>query len=67
MLVQRDGSVLKGKMAAERLTPRMPAPAALAVPRGSWLGRLLGRNPPTVYHRCLAVHIHHAARTSALS
>lgn len=36
---------------------------------GDFLARLAGlfrRQPPTVYHRCLAVHMHFAAGRSAL-
>jgi hypothetical protein len=45
-------------------TPR--APGKTAAPR-SWLDRLLRRQEPTMFHRCLAVHIHHAGSQSALS
>ena len=40
-----------------------PSPAARAasppkLPKRSWLGRLMGRRPePTLFHRCLAIHI----------
>jgi hypothetical protein len=34
---------------------------------GSWLARLWKRREPTLYQRCLAVHIHHAGPRSALS
>jgi hypothetical protein len=46
--------------------PPARAQAETTTPR-SWLDRLLRRREPTVYHRCLAVHIHHAGPHSALS
>ncbi|MDB5409631.1 MAG: hypothetical protein JWL84_4543 [Rhodospirillales bacterium] len=48
-----------------RVSPQQAqGPATL---QRSWIDRLLRRREPTVYHRCLAVHIHHAGPRSALS
>jgi hypothetical protein len=48
--------------------PRKFSPPA-PPPRRSLLDRLLGRRKPqpTVFHRCLAVHMHYAKGRSALS
>jgi hypothetical protein len=61
------------RLAARRL-PLSPAAGEasrrhqpLAAERRSWLMRLIRRPEPTVFHRCLAVHIYHAAPRSALS
>jgi hypothetical protein len=45
------------------------APAAAphaAQPAQRPLGRLFQRKAPSTFHRCLAVHMHHAQRASAL-
>jgi len=43
-----------------------PPPRSLQ-PERRPLGRLFRRSPPTtLFHRCLAVHIHYAQRASAL-
>jgi hypothetical protein len=55
-----------------RPTPSLAASAAARRPvqppsRRSWLDRWFGRREPTVYERCLAIHIHYAGPRSALS
>jgi len=35
--------------------------------RGVWLKRRTPRQPPTLFQRCLAVHIHNAGPQSALT
>ena len=46
-----------------------PAPAAAphtVQPARRSLGGLFQRKAPSTFHRCLAVHMHHAQRASAL-
>jgi len=48
----------------------LPGPArrnVAATERPSWFSWLLRRQEPTVYHRCLAVHLHFAENNSALT
>jgi hypothetical protein len=52
-------------LALRRQEPRWKLPARGA--RVWWLGRLLRRQEPTTFHRCLAIHIHYAGPHSALS
>jgi hypothetical protein len=42
-------------------------PKTAAQPRHSWIDRLLRRQEPTLYQRCLAVHLHFAGPNSALT
>jgi hypothetical protein len=49
-----------------RVTSDAASGTGKAGPR-SWLGRLWKRRRPTLYQRCLAVHIHYAGPRSALS
>ena len=49
------------------LRPPRPRLAPLAPLRTSRLDRWLGRQRPTTFHRCLAIHIHFAGPRSALS
>jgi hypothetical protein len=45
----------------------VPSPARHIVQPGRRsLGRLFRRQAPTAFHRCLAVHMHFAAHSSAL-
>lgn len=50
--------------------PARPQPAiavsAAHAPRRPLLRRLFGRNEVTTFHRCLAVHMHYAQRSSVL-
>ncbi len=43
-----------------------PRPIQPLLERRSWIARWLGRSEPTVYQRCLAVHLHFAGPRSAL-
>jgi hypothetical protein len=52
---------------AAKLTPAGFTAKFLTMSPRSWLRRLLHRREPTMYQRCLAVHIHHAKPHSALS
>jgi hypothetical protein len=52
---------------ASAATPASPVrraekPAATRAPAQSWLQRLTGRREPTLYQRCLALHIATASR-----
>jgi hypothetical protein len=42
--------------------PRTEKPAATRTPAQSWLQKLTGRREPTLYQRCLALHIATASR-----
>jgi hypothetical protein len=54
-------------LALPKRRPKEAWTAPTPPPRAPWLGRLLARQQPTTYQRCLAVHIHYAATRSALS
>jgi hypothetical protein len=50
------------------LHPPVSRPKTAAQPpRNSWIKRLLWRQEPTLYQRCLAVHLHFAGPNSALT
>jgi hypothetical protein len=51
---------------AAKLTPAGFTAKFLTMSPGLWLHRLLHRREPTLYQRCLAIHIHHAKSNSAL-
>jgi len=55
-----------GQQPVWRVTSDAVSGAGGAGPR-SWLARLWRRRRPTLYQRCLAVHIHYAGPRSALS
>jgi hypothetical protein len=59
---------ISATLKARHLRRETPAPAPRAVqPQRRPLGRFFRRNvQPTVFHRCLAVHMHFAQRHSAL-
>jgi hypothetical protein len=66
-----DASVLHGKIARARVISLPPAEKTLwakpaATPRSSLMGRLFRRREPTIFQRCLAVHIHHAGQNGAM-
>jgi hypothetical protein len=42
-------------------------PKTAAQPRHSWINRVFRRREPTLYQRCLAVHVHFAGPNSALT
>ena len=46
--------------------PVSPWRISLRMPAAFNLKRLFTRKPPTLYQRCLAVHIAHTSRTSSL-
>jgi hypothetical protein len=60
-----EGRIPKSLAGSMQISP-MPAQGETASSR-SWLDRLLRRQEPTIFQRCLAVHIHHAGPQSALS
>jgi len=46
--------------------PELRRAAPVAPPRPTGIARWLGRRQPTLYHRCLAIHMHFASPRSAL-
>jgi hypothetical protein len=52
---------------AAPLDPPVSRPKTAGQPRHSWVNRLLRRQEPTLYQRCLAVHLHFAGPNSALT
>jgi hypothetical protein len=67
-----DASVLRGKIAPARgaLSSHRQEPAKvrplIAETRQSLMGRLFRRPEPTIFQRCLAVHIHHASDSGGM-
>lgn len=67
-----DASILHGKVVPARGAVRRPGTdrpsvtAAAALPHPSLLGRLFHRSEPTVYQRCLAIHVHFAGNNGGM-
>lgn len=67
-----DESILHGKIAPARgaLVPRSPEGrnegALTPATRPSLVGRLFRRQEPTIFQRCLAVHIHYASESGGM-
>lgn len=67
-----DASILHGKIAPARgalvsRTDEAPKVRPLTgAARPSLVGRLFHRPEPTIFQRCLAVHIHHASESGGM-
>jgi hypothetical protein len=65
-----DASILHGKIAPVRApmprTEEVKARPLAAAGRPSLVGRLFRRSEPTIFQRCLAVHIHHASESGGM-
>jgi len=61
----RDAKTISDALKSRHLGRTAAAPQATQPARRP-LGRLFQRKAPSTFHRCLAVHMHHAQRASAL-
>jgi hypothetical protein len=61
------GTLRLGVPLSRKRRPGQPRTDFMRPARSPWLGRVLVRPQPTVYQRCLAIHIYYAGPRSALS
>jgi hypothetical protein len=70
LVVPLRGLSRSGTAGAPTVTPRAPVFPPRTIPNGrdrSWIHNLLRPQEPTLFHRCLAVHLHFAGPSSALT
>jgi hypothetical protein len=61
------GTLGPGAPIPSRWRPELARTGLKQSARSPWLGRVLVRQQPTAYQRCLAIHIYYAGPRSALS